>query len=90
MTFPVQNLIVQKKSSKKHKVGPLDAPVALFNPDGSSFAATVAEATTGAAGTVKKAAAVADLASDADAATIVTTVNGLLAGLRDAGVIASS
>ena len=38
MAFPVQNLIVQKRTAK-HKAGPLDAPVALYNPDGTPFKA---------------------------------------------------
>lgn len=38
MSFPVQNLIVQKRTAK-HKTGPLDAPVALYNPDGTPFKA---------------------------------------------------
>ncbi|PLS30097.1 phosphoenolpyruvate synthase [Bifidobacterium margollesii] len=37
MGFPVQNLIVQKRTAK-HRAGPLDAPVALYNPDGTPFA----------------------------------------------------
>ncbi|KAA8828312.1 hypothetical protein [Bifidobacterium tissieri] len=36
MSFPVQNLIVQKRTAKR-KAGPLDAPVALYNPDGTPF-----------------------------------------------------
>ena len=38
MSFPVQNLIVQKRTAKR-KAGPLDAPVALYNPDGTPFKA---------------------------------------------------
>ncbi|KAB5604151.1 hypothetical protein [Bifidobacterium jacchi] len=38
MSFPVQNLIVQRRTAK-HKAGPLDAPVALYNPDGTPFKA---------------------------------------------------
>lgn len=37
MPFPVQNLIVQKLT-KNHKAGPLDAPVAIYNADGTPFA----------------------------------------------------
>lgn len=37
MTFPVQTLVVQKAGNKKHKIGPLDAPVSLVNPDGTAF-----------------------------------------------------
>lgn len=44
-------------------------------------------ATTAAIGGVKKTAAIADLASDADAATITTKLNSLLAALRTAGVV---
>lgn len=45
--------------------------------------------TTSQRGGVLQQAAIADLAADADAATIVTTVNSLLAAMRAAGVIAS-
>lgn len=44
MGYPVQNLIVQKDTKKKHKAGPLDAPVALWNPDGTAFNAAGASA----------------------------------------------
>lgn len=39
MAYPVQNLIVQAGGKKKHKAGSLDAPVALWNPDGTPFGA---------------------------------------------------
>ncbi|MCI1984078.1 MAG: hypothetical protein LKJ47_04825 [Bifidobacteriaceae bacterium] len=70
MTFPIQTLIVQKANSKKHKVGPLDAPVQLVNPDGSAFSGGAASAgakgdkgDTGAAGASITALA---LTTDAD------------------------
>ena len=50
---------------------------------------TLSAATASALGGVKQAAAVADAASDADAAAIVTTLNALLASLRTAGIVAS-
>lgn len=50
---------------------------------------TLPAATASALGGVKQAAAVADAASDADAAAIVTTLNALLASLRTAGIVAS-
>lgn len=42
MAYPVQNLIVQAGGKKKHKAGPLDAPVALWNADGTPFGAAAA------------------------------------------------
>ena len=52
-------------------------------------AATVAALKSGSVGgSVTPAAAVPDLAAGADAATIVTTVNKLLANLRSAGLLA--
>lgn len=67
----------------------------LFNPDGSAWSgATVAAATTSVAGTVKKAAANADVSAPnaTDLATAQTlanalkvTVNGLQAAMRTAG-----
>ena len=51
---------------------------------------TLPAATSSALGGGKQAAAVADAASGADAAAIVTTLNALLASLRTAGVVASS
>lgn len=152
MSFPVQNLIVQKRTAKR-KAGPLDAPVALYNPDGTPFtgaggdapttiptgalipgagislvrgedgeltasvkdggvtagmiadgvigadkltANAVSElkaipaATPTALGGVKQGVAVPNLADDADAAAIVSTVNSLLTQLRAAGVIAAT
>ena len=75
MTFPIQNLIVQKRA-KNHKAGPLDAPVALYNTDGTPFTATPASG-----------AAVADAAGDAPTKA---EFDALLKSLRDAGIIASS
>lgn len=81
MTFPVQTLIVQKASSKKHKVGPLDAPVALVNPDGSAFtgggsaaAYTLPAATANAIGGVKQGAAVSDVAAADSTAAAADTI----------------
>ena len=58
MSFPVQTLVVQSAGKKKHKVGPLDAPVSLVNPDGSAFTGggtsyTLPAATANALGGVK-------------------------------------
>ncbi|MCI1914631.1 MAG: head fiber protein [Bifidobacteriaceae bacterium] len=55
----------------------------------SAPAYTLPAATASALGGVKQLVAIADLAEDADAATIVTTVNNLLAGLRTAGILAT-
>lgn len=74
MIFPVQNLIVQKRT-KNHKAGPMDAPVALYGTDGKPFVA-------GASG-----AAVPDAAG---AAPTKAEFNALLKSLRDAGIIAAS
>jgi hypothetical protein len=75
MTFPVQNLIVQKRT-KNHKAGPLDATVALYNTDGTPFAPS---SPTGAA--------VADAAGETPTKA---EFGALLKSLRDAGLIASS
>lgn len=48
---------------------------------------TLPAATTSALGGVKQAAKQADLAADAEAAAIVTSVNSLMKALRDAGVL---
>lgn len=50
---------------------------------------TLPAATAAALGGVKKGAAIPDLASDADAATIATKVNSILTQLRAIGVIAA-
>jgi hypothetical protein len=75
MPFPVQNLIVQKRT-KNHKAGPIDAPVALYNADGTPFAPLA-----------PKGAAVPDAAGEAPTKT---EFDALLKSLRDAGLIASS
>lgn len=49
---------------------------------------TYAAATTSTLGLVKKGAAVANAAVDADAATLVTKINELLTSLKNAGIIA--
>lgn len=49
---------------------------------------TYAAATTSALGLVKKGAAVANAAVDADAAALVTKINELLTSLKNAGIIA--
>lgn len=48
---------------------------------------TLAAASADALGGVKQAAAVADVATDADAPTVAAAFNSLLAGLRSAGVL---
>lgn len=49
---------------------------------------TLPAATTSALGGVKKGAAVANAATDADAAALVTKINELIASLKNAGIIA--
>lgn len=49
---------------------------------------TYAAATTSTLGLVKKGAAVANVAVDADAAALVTKINELLTSLKNAGIIA--
>lgn len=70
---------------------PLAAVVDIYadNLPSGGTAYTLPAATASALGGVKQAAAVADAASDADAAAIVTTLNALLASLRTAGIVAS-
>lgn len=65
-------------------------PYSLENADLSKLAEAIPAATTDASGTVKQAAAVADVASDATAATTAESHNALLASLRAAGVLASA
>lgn len=75
MSFPVQNLIVQKRT-KNHKAGAMDAPVALYNTDGTPF--------TGGAPT--PGAAVPDAAGETPTKA---EFGALLKSLRDAGIIAA-
>lgn len=68
--------------------GALARHAVLVNPDGTAFRGDAPGAATASSpGLVKQAAPVADAASDADAAALAATVNGLLASLRAAGVI---
>lgn len=65
-------------------------PYSLANADLSKLADAIPVAAADASGTVKQAAAVADVASDATAATIATSFNALLSNLRTAGILASA
>ena len=88
MSFPIHTLVVNK-ADKKHTIGPLDAQVRLVNPDGTPFAAgAVSEPTTSQRGGVLKQSAEADLNSTADNAAIIAKINGLMAKLKAAGVLA--
>ena len=59
------------------------AEVAVFDAEGSPVSMS-------GLGGIKKIAAIADVAADADAAAITTAFNGLLAGLRTAGIVAEA
>lgn len=105
MAFPIQTLVVQKASAKKHKVTSMDAPVALVNPDGTAFSGS------GSAPDLSKYALKTDVpaayklpaasttavggvkqgaaVADAAAAPTMEEYNALLKALRDAGIIAS-
>ena len=72
MSFPVQNLIVQKRTAK-HKTGPLDAPVALYNPDGTPFTSSGGTQTTIPTGALVPGAGI-DLVRDADSGVITASV----------------
>ena len=61
----------------------------LFVPTYPVIPAAPANATASKAGLVKQAAAVTD-AADTEVATLQTTINGLLAALRKAGILAGS
>ncbi|TPF78356.1 hypothetical protein BW12_07050 [Bifidobacterium sp. UTCIF-3] len=89
MGFPVQNLIVQKRTAK-HKAGPLDAPVALYNPDGTPFKAGSDAPTTIPQGALVPGAGI-DLVRDQDSGVITASVKakGITAGMLADGVAVS-
>ncbi len=88
MSFPIQTLVVNK-ADKKHTIGPLDAQVRLVNPDGTPFEAdAVPEPTTSRRGGVLKQSTEAALDSTADNEAIIAKINGLMAKLEAAGVLA--
>ena len=87
MSFPVQNLIVQKRTAKR-KAGPLDAPVALYNPDGTPFKAGSDAPTTIPQGALVPGAGI-NLVRDPDSDVVTVSVKdkGVTAGMIADGVI---
>jgi len=65
-------------------------PYSLADADLSKIASAIPSASATESGTVKQAAAIPDLTADADAATIASKVNALLAALRASGQLAAS
>lgn len=65
-------------------------PVDMSDLGGGGEAYTLPAATASVIGGVKQLAAIADVATDADAAALATAFNGLLAALRTAGIITAS
>lgn len=87
MGFPVQNLIVQKRTAK-HKAGPLDAPVALYNPDGTPFKAGGDAPTTIPYGALTTGAGI-NLERDKGSGVVTLSIRskGITAGMIADGVI---
>ncbi|MBE6721613.1 MAG: hypothetical protein E7572_03850 [Ruminococcaceae bacterium] len=80
---------IQQANTRAMTPGPkgVDGTNGTDGKDGKDAVLTVA--TVDAIGAVKMAAALPDAAENADAAALRTTLNGLLAALRTAGIVAA-
>lgn len=79
MGIPIQTLVVNKPSGKKHRIGPLDGQIRLVDPDGTAFTAGTPVMPTQEPEET--------LAAGADLETVTAKVNAILDKLKAAGIL---